>query len=215
MSHNLPTEYDDSISSRIRTAVRTLITSREMWPGEIIVEAELAKRLGVSRTPLREALRGLEGRGLLVRKGRLFVIRAIGLSEYLHALRARRLLEGEAAAFSAGNVPARRINIVREAVCALLELSELTREQNLQLDGAVYGLFIEYCGNDVLAQFLRDLRDETSLYEKMSPPILSYAYNRYYINIISAIERKNSRQARLAVRAQLQMLYNLSADLFG
>ena len=69
----MPQHADSSTSPirRLRLAdqvvdhVRGLIAHNELQPGTRIVEGELCARLGVSRTPLREALKTLEGEGLI------------------------------------------------------------------------------------------------------------------------------------------------------
>ncbi|MGG5173885.1 GntR family transcriptional regulator [Pseudarthrobacter sp. J1763] len=55
----------ESLVSLATTAIRTLIVSGELAPGDKLNEPPLAERLGISRPPLREALRSLESEGLL------------------------------------------------------------------------------------------------------------------------------------------------------
>ena len=63
--------------------------------GEVVSERQIAARLGMSRTPVREAIRRLENEGTLDRQrtGAL-TVRPYSLEEFLHALAVRRLLEG-------------------------------------------------------------------------------------------------------------------------
>jgi DNA-binding GntR family transcriptional regulator len=55
----------DTLSDRAADRLRELILIEELKPGHILAERELAERLGVSRTPLREALRILASEGLV------------------------------------------------------------------------------------------------------------------------------------------------------
>ena len=60
---------------RVAEILQELIITGRIPPGERIVEEDLAKELGISRTSLREAMIGLESEGLLTRKeGRSRVI---------------------------------------------------------------------------------------------------------------------------------------------
>jgi DNA-binding GntR family transcriptional regulator len=77
-------------------AIRELIARSEIGPGEQIHQAELAERLGVSRTPLREALRVLEREGLLVHEpNRSYRVVRLSTDELVQIYRMRTLLEGE------------------------------------------------------------------------------------------------------------------------
>ena len=53
------------LTERVAARLRDLIVQDELKPGERIRERELAERLAVSRTPLREALKGLAAEGLV------------------------------------------------------------------------------------------------------------------------------------------------------
>ncbi|MDF2442698.1 MAG: hypothetical protein JWR01_901, partial [Subtercola sp.] len=55
-----------SRTTHVLEIVKGAILNGQFAPGEALVEAELAGRLGVSKTPVREALKTLEGTGLVV-----------------------------------------------------------------------------------------------------------------------------------------------------
>jgi GntR family transcriptional regulator of vanillate catabolism len=78
--------------------LREMILRGELAPGERVTEADIATRLGISRTPVRQALPALALEGLLVRSGqRGFAVREFKSSDSLDALRLRAVLEGYAA----------------------------------------------------------------------------------------------------------------------
>lgn len=78
--------------------LREMILGGELAPGERLTEAELANRLGVSRTPVRHALPALAQEGLLVPAGkRGYSVRAFTAQHSIEALRLRAVLEGFAA----------------------------------------------------------------------------------------------------------------------
>jgi DNA-binding GntR family transcriptional regulator len=81
-------------------AERLVIAIQEgtLKPGERLVETQLAARLGVSRAPLREALKALEANGIVEsRRGRGTYVREVTAEEVEHMLAVRALLEGLAA----------------------------------------------------------------------------------------------------------------------
>ncbi|MDQ1484556.1 MAG: hypothetical protein QOJ62_249 [Actinomycetota bacterium] len=69
----------------------------DLAPGSILIESSLAKRFGVSRTPVREALRMLEQDGLLERVNRGMRVRQTSAEEVLEIYSVRAILEAEAA----------------------------------------------------------------------------------------------------------------------
>ncbi|MEO1705216.1 MAG: GntR family transcriptional regulator [Pseudomonadota bacterium] len=69
----------ETATTRATDALRTLIFAGELPPGSDHLEAELAERLGISRTPVREALARLEAQGLVTIRPRRGA-RIVGLS---------------------------------------------------------------------------------------------------------------------------------------
>jgi DNA-binding GntR family transcriptional regulator len=201
---------EEALSDRVHAAVSGLIKSQQLHGGDIIVESRLAEMLGVSRTPLREALQKLEGEGLVVRKGRAFVIRSVGLSEYLQSLKVRELLEGEAASASAGRVPAQQIALVRENVDSLLKLPKYSLERHFQSDDEVHALVSDYCGNRVMARMIHALREVTRLYETANLADRLGPDSTEHLAIVGALESGDAKMARQRVREHLRSLYRAS-----
>jgi DNA-binding GntR family transcriptional regulator len=130
--------------------IRGLIIDRVLLPGEKIRQVELAERIGVSRSPLREALRTLESEGVVtyeINRGyvvarlddedlaQIFRMRSILESELLHTIRRpdmktlgriKHLNEQMMAAIDAGNV-ADVLRYNREFHFAIFDLSSLNQ----------------------------------------------------------------------------------------
>src|SRR5262250_574821 len=78
--------------------IREMILRGELAPGQRLAEVGLAERLGVSRTPIRQALPALAREGLLAAAGRRgYVVRSFSPEDVLDAIETRGLLEGLAA----------------------------------------------------------------------------------------------------------------------
>jgi GntR family transcriptional regulator, vanillate catabolism transcriptional regulator len=83
---------------RVIAALRSMIASGELRDGERIAEIQTAERLGVSRMPVRTALRALEQEGLVVRLGaRGYAARGATRDQVEGAIEVRGVLEGLAA----------------------------------------------------------------------------------------------------------------------
>lgn len=91
----------DAVAERIEAA----IISGALEPGSRLSEQALAASLGVSRGPLREAIRRLEGRKLLQRTPNIGVrVAALSLKDLHEILQVREALEGMAAGLAAKNM---------------------------------------------------------------------------------------------------------------
>ena len=101
----------DVIADRIEAA----IISGELEPGIRLSEQALAASLGVSRGPLREAIRSLEGRKLLIRTPNIGVrVAALTLQDLHQMLQIREVLEGLACRLAAQNMTDGEIATLKE-----------------------------------------------------------------------------------------------------
>jgi GntR family transcriptional regulator, vanillate catabolism transcriptional regulator len=98
--------------------LRELLLNGEFRAGERMSELPLVERIGVSRTPLRLALAGLEHEGLLrVLPGGGYVVREFTRADIVDAIELRGVLEGTAARFAAERGATRReLRSMREIV---------------------------------------------------------------------------------------------------
>ena len=95
------------------TLILEAIESGLYQPGDRLVESELAERLGVSRTPVREALQRLETQSMLTRDGRSLIVASLDHNQLTELYAVRTELEGLAARLAArhagrGHAMARR-----------------------------------------------------------------------------------------------------------
>ncbi len=94
MTHHATTASAGTLSEQAYDIVEDMIVRLELEPGQMISEQELSERVGIGRTPLREALRQLADEHLvLVLPRRGMMIAEINASEYLALLDTRRVLD--------------------------------------------------------------------------------------------------------------------------
>jgi len=97
--------------------IRGLVLSGELAPGTRLGQVELAERLGISRTPVREALRRLGGEGLVEgHSNHGFRVADLGLDAVLRRLEVRAILEPGIAALAAGRRTERDLAMMSEAI---------------------------------------------------------------------------------------------------
>lgn len=94
MNHRLEKLPQTSLRKQVADAIRNAIIEGKFKPGEKIPEQELADQLGVSRTPIREAIRILEQQGLLeIRPKNGTFVAGLDLEEIRNSLSVRAYLE--------------------------------------------------------------------------------------------------------------------------
>src|SRR5882724_6928753 len=107
MSSRLTAIDDEALRTRSRAefvyeSLRYAIWDGRIKKGERVREEEIARHLGVSRTPVREALQRLQQRGLLVvGGGRGLVVAELSQHQVIELYAMRQVLEGSAARFAA------------------------------------------------------------------------------------------------------------------
>jgi len=85
-------------------------------PGHRLVESELAEQLGVSRTPVREALQRLETQGMLRRDGRSLIVASLDHNQLSELYAVRSELEGLAARLAARHATEEELRVLRRMV---------------------------------------------------------------------------------------------------
>ena len=85
-------------------------------PGDRLVESELADRLGVSRTPVREALQRLETQSMLTRDGRSLIVASLDHNQLSDLYAVRTELEGLAARLAARHATDEELRVLRGMV---------------------------------------------------------------------------------------------------
>ncbi|MEM0988996.1 MAG: GntR family transcriptional regulator [Pseudomonadota bacterium] len=134
----------------------------DLKAGQRLVENDLAERLGVSRTPVREALQRLETQGIVARDGRSLRVATIDHSQLGELYEVRGVVEGLAARLAARHAAPEEIAVLREmteAEHALLDdptaLSLANRRFHRQLHLASH--------NRYLNQMLESMRRSMAL----------------------------------------------------
>ena len=85
-------------------------------PGDRLVEAELAERFGVSRTPVREALQRLETQSMVTRDGRSLIVASLDHNQLSELYAVRTELEGLAARLAARHATDEEMHVLRMMV---------------------------------------------------------------------------------------------------
>lgn len=149
--------------------LRSAIVTGDLKPGEQVLQDALAERFGVSRVPLREALKILEGEGQVVyRPHRGYFVAELDLEDLREVYRIRDLLESEAVAVAVARVTPADVDALQGALedvedaaadGDLVRMTEANRRFHFRL--------IECAGMPRLSRLVRILWDATDVYRSL------------------------------------------------
>ncbi len=142
----------DTLLQRVATRLRELLIQGQLAPGAKLNERELCERLGVSRTPLREAVRLLAAEGLVtLDPGRGAFAPVLSADDVAHTFDVLAVLEGlaaERAAAHVSNAELAELRALQHEMQAAFERRELP--QYYRLNARVHDLLSEAAHNPVL-----------------------------------------------------------------
>lgn len=182
----------------------------DLSPGHRLVETELAERLGMSRTPVREALQRLEAHGIVARDGRSLKVASLDHDQLGELYEVRGHVEGLAAKLAARHAAPEEIEVLREMVEAdralvddAVALAVANRRFHRQLHRASH--------NRYLSQMLESMRRSLVL---LSTTTLGHAGRgeiavAEHDRIVAAIEARDEAAAQAAAEAHISNAYRM------
>ncbi len=190
-------------------------------PGTRMMEVELANQIGVSRTPIREAIRKLEKEGLVVIEPRRGAYASqISTKDMVEILEVRQNMEGLAAFFAASRMQPEQLQELKDVSAKYNKaVAEGSMEDMIAYDTKFHRVIVESCNNKILVQMI----------EQLTELVLRFRYI-YYDNfkraenmpeehqvILDAIESGDAIAAREAADMHIARLKELviSEDVHG
>lgn len=197
---------DTSRAELVYRSLRDGIQNGLIKQGERVREEEVAQSLGVSRTPVREALRRLEERGLLeVAPGRGLVVVELTGQRVTELYAVREVLEGTAARFAAQHAAPSEIDTLRRLIEELRQ-ARGDQQKAARINRAFHQGIYDAAHNRYLVQPLNELHDAMSLL----PGTTYSAVGRLessceeHVAIVSAIARRDAAAAEEAARRHIR-----------
>ena len=142
--------------------VKTQVMNLELKPGQYVTDSQIAEKLNISRTPVREALRRLEQEGLLVNQARRgWKVYALSLEDIHEIFDIKEALEGMIARRAAGCQDEELRNALRETMdrmylAADADDADAWHEADFQLHDIIFAMG----SNERAARIIRNLNDQ-------------------------------------------------------
>ena len=175
-------------------------------------EEDLAQQLGVSRTPVREALIRLDSTGLIsLRPGRGALLQPVSDRDYLEWLQLREQLEGFAAREAALNASQRDVMVLKAIFEPFLEpgVAEAKPKEYAQANVAFHTEVIRLANNHLLERVWASFGHRQTSYRRQTIARLHRSADslREHLAIIAAIEERDADRAEALARAHVRALH--------
>lgn len=196
MTRQLELERPRLLTDVVGERIRQAIVSGDLQLGEQVSEAQLAALMGVSKTPVREALLRLKNEGLVeIHPQRGTFVFTLSAQELTHLLQFRAMVETEALREAMQAHP--RELLKRMALC-VKEMKAAERAKDLaalaRIDMAFHWAFFESCDNRYLRSSYELLRHQLTALRHRSP--ISNAVSSHQV-LVDAVQ---AQDAELAVQ---------------
>jgi len=192
----------------IFNTLKEAIITGELKPGERLMEVQLAEKMGVSRTPVREAIRKLELEGLVTmipRKGAH--VGEISVKDIMDVLEVRASLDGLATSLAAERITESELKDLKHV---LTQFTSYVEKENIQgsikKDVEFHDIIYRACRNEKLLQIIGNLQEQFHRFRVMflkdlkSPKELI----QEHVDIYDAILSKDPERARKAAQQHIK-----------
>lgn len=198
------------VSDLVTDALRNAILTKRYPPGTRLRQEEVAQTLGVSRQPVRDAMKQMIGEGLLVSGSKGYIVREFTPEYLAENYRLRALLEGEAASLAASRISAAEIEELIRANGIFGEANSGGAHLRANYD------FHKLIRGASASPTLEKIVDELWLVTTIATPVIIPGRLEHsqaeHLNIIAALEAGNGEAARTAMRLHIQ---NAAVKYFG
>jgi len=188
--------------------LRKAIFNNKLKPGDRLVETTIAEAMGISRTPVREALRQLELEGLATnvpRKGT--VVNGISMEDALEMYDIREVLEGLAARLTCNNISRKNINTLKEIISNMEKCIGIHRREELfEMNNQWNDMLMVQSQNKILTQDMKELHDHLRRFRLLTlyDEELQKEAVEEYKTIIKAIEVGDDKKAEEYAREHVR-----------
>lgn len=193
-----------SIADQVFEKLEHDILSGEYARGEVLTETRLSEKLGVSRTPIREALRRLEQEHIIEMRSKGAVVIGISREDIDAIYEIRQRIEGMAARYAAQNVTDSALHELKEIVDLQEFYVEKGDADNIKnMDSAFHEKIYQLCGSTPLCDTLSSLHRKILKYRRASVANTSRAHHsleehRAIYDAIAAHDADRAEQLTIA-----------------
>jgi len=209
-----------SLTQMAYRKIKEMMLNYEIIPGQRLVFVDLAKRIGVSRTPVNNALSNLANEGYLdfvPHQG--YTVHELTQEEASALYQVREMIELGAIRLAIQKLTPEKVRLLKrtkEIVSEKLNADHVTRK-NFMLDLEFHTAYIQMAGNPYLTNCFREVYQRIFLRHRLEG--LSIARNQEvdseHNEIFDAISKRNVRKAKEVIRKHISAAEKSIFSVFG
>jgi len=197
-----------SIRQKIYDHLREQLLSGEIPPFQHLIETKIAKEIGTSRTPVREALHSLEREGLIESIPRVgYVVKPINEAEVEEICEIRAAIEGVAARWAMEKAPQKLIEELRKNISVSEENAVHADPKTfIDLDAQFHEIIARQSGSKRLQEWAQTLRRHMLRYRTQSIYLIDNVLRAIqgHKGILEAIEKGDLEEVNRAIKSHLE-----------
>lgn len=205
---------DKDLKALAYRKIKERIIECEYAPGTIINGIQICEELGISRTPVREAISRLESEGFIkVMPKRGIYVNGISLNDVMQIFQVRLEIEPFALRLAAPRLPKNELLKFRERIVK----NDTEVHDGFRLDAAFHLFFVEYCGNRFIIDMMRQVlaqNNRVTISTHQNEAVLNEQLQKEHLSIIDLVLENRIEDAAAAMEAHIRSCRQLTLDHF-
>ena len=209
--NNVHISKSENLSQIAYNFMRGKVLEKKYRPGEPILESSVSDELGISRTPVREALKLLERENLVdIYSRRGAFITSVSLEKVREIYQLREIIEGEVACLVAPHIPDHKLVKIEKKLNAIKEGFDQGGDRNVEkavkVGQELHDLIFDTLGNKTLIEILEKIRFDAErgcdFASHKADNVLIFL--NHHLEIIKALKERDGEKAKLLLNKHIR-----------
>ena len=205
-----------TLSEQAYNQIKDAICQGSVAPGDILSENQIAQQLGMSRTPVREALRALASEGFVeIRNGIGAYVKPLSSKDMEDLYEVRCLLEMQAIKTSIYRISNDEIDDLTRRFQAIYDACEQgdspAQGEFSELDWELHSLLVDRCTNNYIKEIVAGNNSNLRRYQSLSDNVLGDVHEsaRQHLEILRVLRSRDLDKLEEVLHAHLMWSANL------
>ena len=205
-----------TLSEQAYNQIKDAICQGSVAPGDILSENQIAQQLGMSRTPVREALRALASEGFVeIRNGIGAYVKPLSSKDMEDLYEVRCLLEMQAIKTSIYRISNDEIDDLTRRFQAIYDACEQgdspAQGEFSELDWELHSLLVDRCTNNYIKEIVAGNNSNLRRYQSLSVNVLGDVHEsaRQHLEILRVLRSRDLDKLEEVLHAHLMWSANL------